>query len=84
MFLLLGYVAVIVGFVAGVMYLVQARRLLPPHCEPVHFSRWQQAGRSAELHLYSEGGHGFGMLEQGLPSDRWIEMFHEWLDAGYQ
>jgi acetyl esterase/lipase len=48
------------------------------------FSRWRAAGHSAELHLYASGGHGFGMLEQGLPSDRWIEMFYEWLDAGYQ
>jgi acetyl esterase/lipase len=45
------------------------------------FSRWQEAGHSAELHLYSTGGHGFGMLEQGLPSDRWIETFHAWLVA---
>ncbi len=43
------------------------------------FSRWLAAGHSAELHLYAEGGHGFGMLEQGLPIDRWIETFHAWL-----
>lgn len=48
------------------------------------FSRWHAAGHSAELHLYATGGHGFGMLEQGLPSDRWIEMFYEWLVAGYE
>jgi hypothetical protein len=41
----------------------------------------QEAGHSAELHLYSTGGHGFGMLAQGLPSDRWIETFHAWLVA---
>jgi acetyl esterase/lipase len=45
------------------------------------FSRWQEAGHSAELHLYSRGGHGFGMLRQGLPSDRWIETLHAWLVA---
>lgn len=45
------------------------------------FSRWRAAGRSAELHVYSRGGHGFGMLGQGLPSDRWIEAFHAWLVA---
>jgi len=43
------------------------------------FSHWRAAGHPAELHLYSRGGHGFGMLEQGLPSDRWIEMFHAWV-----
>lgn len=45
------------------------------------FSRWRAAGHSAELHIYSRGGHGFGMLEQDLPSDRWIEAFHGWLAA---
>lgn len=45
------------------------------------FSRWQAAGRSAELHLYATGGHGFGMLEQRLPSDRWTEAFYAWLVA---
>src|SRR5690606_18866741 len=43
------------------------------------YSRWHEAGRSAELHVYGQGGHGFGMLEQGLPSDGWIEAFHAWL-----
>lgn len=45
------------------------------------FSRWREAGRSTELHVYSKGGHGFGMLRQGLPSDHWIEAFHAWLGA---
>jgi acetyl esterase/lipase len=48
------------------------------------FSQWRAAGHSAELHVYAAGGHGFGILEQGLPSDRWIEMFHEWLIADHQ
>lgn len=43
------------------------------------FERWREGGRSAELHVYARGGHGFGMLEQGLPSDHWIEAFHAWL-----
>lgn len=45
------------------------------------YSQWQAAGKSAELHLYDEGGHGFGMRKQNLPSDHWIERFGEWLDA---
>jgi hypothetical protein len=39
-----------------------------------------QAGKPAELHLYARGGHGFGMRRQGLPSDRWIERFADWLE----
>jgi rhamnulokinase len=45
------------------------------------YSAWAGAGRSAELHLYAAGGHGFGMRTQGLPSDHWIELFDTWLDG---
>ena len=45
------------------------------------YQNWIAAGKSAELHLYSKGGHGFGMREQHLPSDHWIERFTDWLDA---
>lgn len=48
------------------------------------YSDWTDAGRSAELHIYRRGAHGFGMVKQGLPCDRWIEQFHEWLiDLGF-
>jgi hypothetical protein len=43
------------------------------------YSDWTDAGRSAELHIYRRGNHGFGMVKQGSPSDRWINLFHEWL-----
>lgn len=43
------------------------------------FSAWRDAGRSVELHIFSQGGHGFGMRERGLPSDHWIELFGNWL-----
>jgi acetyl esterase/lipase len=40
---------------------------------------WKAAGRTAELHIYSQGGHGFGMTKRGLPVDGWVERFGEWL-----
>ncbi len=43
------------------------------------YSDWTDAGRSAEMHVYRRGAHGFGMVKQGLPSDRWIDQFHDWL-----
>ena len=43
------------------------------------YSAWREAGRAAELHAYATGGHGFGMRRQGLPTDTWIERFHDWL-----
>ena len=43
------------------------------------FDDWTDAGRPAEMHAYSRGGHGFGMARLGLPSDGWIDRFGEWL-----
>jgi acetyl esterase/lipase len=43
------------------------------------YADWTDAERSAELHIYRRGAHGFGMVKQGFPSDRWIEDFHDWL-----
>lgn len=45
------------------------------------YSDWRAAGHPVELHIYAQGGHGFGMNHQGLPSDTWIERFAEWLRA---
>jgi hypothetical protein len=48
------------------------------------YSDWTDAGGSAEMHIYRRGQHGFGMVKQGAPSDRWIELFHDWLvDLGF-
>ena len=45
------------------------------------YQDWVRAGKSAELHLFSKGGYGFGMKKQNLPCDRWTEHFHDWLEA---
>lgn len=39
------------------------------------------AGNHPEVHIYSAGGHGFGMKKQGTTSDHWIEEFWFWLEA---
>lgn len=44
-------------------------------------SAWREAGHPVELHLYAQGGHGFAMKEQGLPSDHWKDRFGDWLQA---
>ena len=41
---------------------------------------WSDAGRSAELHLFARGQHGFGMVKQGMPSDRWPELLLAWIE----
>ena len=43
------------------------------------YADWTNADRPAELHIFARGGHGFGMVRQGLPADRWIELFGDWL-----
>jgi acetyl esterase/lipase len=48
------------------------------------YADWSNADRPAELHIFSRGGHGFGMIRQGLPVDRWIDLLRDWLvDRGF-
>jgi acetyl esterase/lipase len=44
------------------------------------YQKWTGAKKSAELHMYAKGGHGFGMHSQGLPTDHWIDRFADWLE----
>jgi endo-1,4-beta-xylanase len=39
----------------------------------------KKAGVSAELHVYSKGGHGFGILNRELPVSAWPVRFEQWL-----
>ena len=51
---------------------------LAPHSTKL-YNDWIAAGKSAELHMYLKGGHGFGMRKQNLPTDTWIDRFGDWL-----
>lgn len=42
----------------------------------------RSAGHGPEVHIYGAGGHGFGMRRQGTSSDRWIDAFYGWMEAG--
>jgi acetyl esterase/lipase len=53
--------------------------LVPPGDSISLYSSWNAAGKSAELHVYAKGNHGFGMSKQGLPCDTWIDRFGDWL-----
>jgi acetyl esterase/lipase len=44
------------------------------------YNKWLAAGIPVELHLYGKGGHGFGMRQQKLNSDTWIDRFGDWLN----
>jgi len=41
----------------------------------------KSAGNKPEAHIFSAGGHGFGMRKQGTSSDHWIDEFYYWLEA---
>jgi len=48
------------------------------------YADWSNADRPAELHIFARGPHGFGMVKQDLPVDRWIDLFADWLtDQGF-
>lgn len=43
------------------------------------YQTWNAAKQPVEMHIYEKGNHGFGMRQQNLPSDQWIEAFAAWL-----
>jgi acetyl esterase/lipase len=43
------------------------------------YSVWNEAGKSAELHVFSKGTGPFGLRSQGLPSDGWPNLFLDWI-----
>ncbi len=42
------------------------------------YSSWLETKKSTAMQMYAKGDHGFGMKEQGLPSDDWIQRFYNW------
>jgi len=48
------------------------------------YADWSSGDRPAELHIFTRGGHGFGMARRGLPVDRWVDLLGDWLvDQGF-
>jgi endo-1,4-beta-xylanase len=49
------------------------------------YLRFKRAGVPAELHVYSTGGHGFGLRESNSrPVGRWADRFEDWMaDSGF-
>jgi acetyl esterase/lipase len=44
------------------------------------YEKWTAAHKSAEMHLYAKGGHGFGARPHGIPTDHWIDRFADWME----
>ena len=45
------------------------------------YQDWIQAEAKVELHMFSEGGHGFGMNKINSPVDRWSQLLIDWILA---
>jgi acetyl esterase/lipase len=45
------------------------------------YNRWFQAKRSAEMHLFAKGGHGFGTGTVKNTTDKWLDQFVKWLQV---
>ena len=62
-------------------FLVQAGNDYTAHVENVlvYFEALKNAHVPAELHVYTEGGHGFGMRPTELPISHWGSVAETWL-----
>ena len=45
------------------------------------YKDWILAGGDAELHMFSKGGHGFGMNDVNAPVNMWSELLIDWILA---
>ena len=43
------------------------------------YQDWIQAEAKVELHMFSGGGHGFGMNKINSPVDRWSQLLVDWI-----
>jgi acetyl esterase/lipase len=41
--------------------------------------RWKKANVPVELHVFPDGGHGFGMNRKGKASDAWTDLLAAWM-----
>lgn len=67
--------------IAPPLFIVHARDdAVVPMSESMDMrSAWEAAGLPVALHVFEAGGHGFGAVEHGQPSDAWLDHFERWL-----
>jgi acetyl esterase/lipase len=41
--------------------------------------QWKKAKLPAELHVFADGGHGFGMNKKGKACDAWTDLLAQWM-----
>lgn len=62
-------------------FLLQAQNdsIDPPEHSLVYYMELKKAGVPVELHLYSEGGHAFGLRPTKFPITKWPQLVETWL-----
>lgn len=45
------------------------------------YTAWREAGLPVEMHVYAEGGHGFGMRKTTLPVGSWTDRMRDWMNT---
>lgn len=53
--------------------------LVPSSASVALYQAFRDAGISSELHIFEDGEHGFGTLQQGKSSDQWLAALDNWL-----
>jgi acetyl esterase/lipase len=56
-------------------------KIAPPGHSIMLFEKLNAAGASAELHLFRDGGHGWGLGRPEQVLSQWPEMFLKWYDS---
>ena len=54
---------------------------VPPKNSIEFYMALKENNVPAEMHIYKDGGHGFGLRENNLPVDEWPDLFYTWLKA---
>jgi acetyl esterase/lipase len=64
-------------------FLLQAEndRVDPVKHSLTYYYALQKAGVPAELHLYAQGGHAFGLHSSALPIAKWPRLVEAWLET---
>jgi hypothetical protein len=45
------------------------------------YLEYKKQNLPAELHIFTKGGHGFGMRPNGQPVNEWPQRYAEWLKS---
>jgi len=56
-------------------------KTVPPRNSVEFYLALKKNNVPAEMHIFQQGGHGFGMTQKNLPVDQWPNLFYDWLKA---